>query len=121
MTATPQESAEHHSVGPNDILRFVLEVFAIVSLGSWGSLVWPLPWNIAIGLGAPALAILLWALFRSPQAVLRVDPFAKALVELVVMGASAFAWLGLGQPIVAGAFALIATVSGVINGRRDFR
>lgn len=121
MIATPPENAEQHSVGPNDLLRLVLELFAIVSLGSWGFLVWPLPWNIAIGLGAPVLAILLWALFRSPRAVLRVDPFAKALVELVVMGAVAFAWLGLGQPIVAAAFALIATVSGVINGRCEFR
>jgi hypothetical protein len=121
VTATPPETAEQHAIGPNDVLRFVLELFAVVSLGIWGFLAWPLPWNIVVGIGAPVLAILLWALFRSPKAVLHVDPFVKALVELVVMGAAAFAWLGLGQPIVAAVFAVIATVSGVINGRREFR
>jgi len=104
----------------NDIIRFLLELFAIVSLGIWGFIAWPLPWNIVVGIGAPALAILLWALFRSPKAVLHVDPFVKAIVEIVVMGSAAFAWWNLGQPIVALIFAVVATVSGVINGRREF-
>ncbi|WP_348788600.1 YrdB family protein [Leifsonia sp. NPDC080035] len=107
-------------IGPNDILRFVLELFAVVSLGIWGFIAWPLPWNIVIGIGAPVLAILLWALFRSPKAVLRVDPFVKAIVEIAVMGTAAFAWWDLGQPIVAVIFAVVATVSGIINGRREF-
>lgn len=119
MTATHDDNAQL-KIGPNDILRFVLELFAVVSLGIWGFVVWPLPWNIVVGLCAPILAVLLWALFRSPKAVLHVDPFVKAVVEIVVMGATAFAWLGLGQPIVAAVFAGVATVSGVINGRREF-
>lgn len=107
-------------IGPNDVLRFVLELFAVVSLGIWGFLAWPLPWNIVFGIAAPVLAILLWALFRSPRAVLHVDAFVKALVEVLVMGAAAFAWWDLGQPIVALVFAVVATVSGVVNGRREF-
>jgi hypothetical protein len=107
-------------IGANDVLRLVLELFAIVTLAIWGFAVWPLPWNIVVGIGAPAVAILLWALFRSPKAVLHVDPFVKALVELVVMGSAAFAWWGLGQPIVAIVFAVVATASGVVNGRREF-
>lgn len=119
MTSTHDEQTPI-KVGPNDILRFVLELFAIVSLGIWGFAAWPLPWNIVVGIGAPVLAILLWALFRSPKAVLHVDAFVKALVEIVVMGSAAFAWWSLGQPIVALVFAVVATVSGVINGRREF-
>lgn len=119
--AAEQPSAEHPFVlRANDVVRFLLEIFAIVSLGIWGFVAWPLPWNIVVGIGAPALAILLWALFRSPKAVLRVDPFVKAIVELVVMGSAAFAWWNLGQPVVALVFAVVATVSGVINGRREF-
>lgn len=118
---TAKQDTAQHRVGVNDVLRFLLELFAIVSLGIWGFAAWPLPWNIVIGILAPVFAILLWALFRSPRAVLAVDPFVKALVEVVVMGAAAFAWLGLGQPIVALVFALLATVSGLINGRREFR
>jgi uncharacterized protein DUF2568 len=107
-------------VGPNDILRFLLELFAIFSLGFWGFVAWPLPWNIVVGILAPAVAIVLWALFRSPKAVFRIDAFGRAIVEVVVMAAAAFAWWDLGQPVVAIVFAVIAAVSGVINGRKEF-
>ncbi|GAA3859682.1 YrdB family protein [Leifsonia kafniensis] len=107
-------------LGPNDVLRFVLELFAFVSLGIWGFTAWPLPWpGVLVGIAAPAFAILVWALFRSPKAVFRLDPFGKALVEIAVMGAAALAWWDLGQPIVAGVFAVLATVSGLISGRKE--
>ncbi|WP_022886020.1 YrdB family protein [Glaciibacter superstes] len=111
---------EEVKIGPNDILRFVLELFAFVSLGLWGFLAWPLPWpGVLIGIGAPVLAILVWALFRSPKAVFRLDPFGKAIIEIFVFGAAALAWWDLGQPIVAVVFAVVATASGVISGRRE--
>lgn len=107
-------------VGPNDVLRFLLELFAFVSLGIWGFLAFPLPWpGVLIGLGAPALAILLWALFVSPKAVFRIDVFGKALVEIAVFSAAAIAWWMLGQPVVAIVFAVVAAVSGIINGRKQ--
>jgi hypothetical protein len=107
-------------IGPNDILRFLLELFAFVSLGIWGFLAFPLPWpGVLIGLGAPALAILLWALFVSPKAVFRVDPFGKALVEIAVFSAAAIGWWMLGQPVVAVVFAVVAAVSGILNGRKQ--
>ena len=120
----PVTSTQHPQsdikVGPNDVLRFLLELFAIFSLGFWGFVAWPRPWNIVVGILAPALAIVLWALFRSPRAVLHVDPFVKALVEIVVFASAALAWWNLGQPIVAAVFAVIATVSGIVNGRKEF-
>lgn len=107
-------------LGPNDVLRFVLELFAFVSLGIWGFAAWPLPWpGVLIGIAAPAFAILIWALFRSPKAVFRLDPFGKAIVEIAVMGAAALALWDLGWPIVAGIFAVLATVSGIISGRKE--
>ncbi|MEO7016979.1 MAG: YrdB family protein [Leifsonia sp.] len=118
---TEAKSAGDIKVGPNDILRFLLELFAIFSLGFWGFVAWALPWNIVVGILAPAIAVVLWALFRSPKAVFRIDPFGRAVVEIVVMAAAAFGWWGLGQPIVAIVFAAIAAVSGVINGREEFR
>ena len=107
-------------LAPNDVLRFLLELFAFISLGIWGFAVWPLPWpGILVGIAAPAFAILVWGLFRSPKAVFALDPFGKAVVEICIMGAAAFAWWDLGQPIVAVVFALVATVSGVISGRKE--
>ncbi len=109
-------------VGANDILRFVLELFAFFSLGFWGFAGWPLPWpGVLVGIIAPAFAILLWALFRSPKAVFRLDPFGKAVVEIAVFGAAALAWWDLGLPLVGVIFAVVATISGVLNGRSELR
>lgn len=107
-------------IGPNEILRFLLELFAFVSLGVWGFLAFPLPWpGVLVGLGAPALAILLWALFVSPKAVFRIDPFGQALVEIAVFSAAALGWWMLGQPVVAVVFAVVAAVSGILHGRKQ--
>lgn len=114
------ETRPEISIGFNDVLRFLLELFAFVSLGIWGFVSWPFPWNIAVGIGAPLVAIVLWALFRSPKAVLQVDSYAKALIEIAVMATVAYAWWDLGQPIIAIAFALVAAISGVFNGRKEF-
>ncbi|KFF60137.1 4-amino-4-deoxy-L-arabinose transferase [Cryobacterium sp. MLB-32] len=120
MTDTPQDPAQKPAVGPNDMLRFVLELFAFVTLGIWGFLAWPLPWpGVIVGFAAPAFAILVWALFRSPRAVFTLDPFGKAFVEICVFGAAAIAWWDLGQPIITVVFAITATVSGIISGRRE--
>lgn len=117
MTPDPAQATRP---GINDIVRFVLELFAIVSLGIWGFLAWPGPWqNIAFGLGAPLLAILIWGLFLSPKAVFSVDLFARSLIEIVIFASVAFAWWSLGQPVVAIVFAVVAIVSGLIHGRRQ--
>ena len=116
--AVPNESQP--KIGPNDVLRFLLELFAFVTLGIWGFVAFPLPWpGVLVGLGAPALAILLWALFVSPKAVFRIDPFVRAFVEIAVFSAAAIAWWTLGQPVVAVAFAVVAGVSGILHGRRE--
>lgn len=106
-------------IGPWDVLRFVIELFAFVSLAVWGFIAWPLPWNIVAGIVAPLFAIVLWALFRSPKAVIRIDTFGKAIIEIIVMTAAAFAWWDLGQPVVAVVFALVALLSGIVSGRRE--
>jgi hypothetical protein len=107
-------------VGPNDILRFVLELFAFITLGIWGFVGWPLPWpGVLVGIAAPAFAILLWALFRSPKAVFTLDTFGKALVEIAVFGAAALAWWDLDLALIGLVFAVVATVSGVLTGRKE--
>ncbi|PPH05094.1 4-amino-4-deoxy-L-arabinose transferase [Rathayibacter sp. AY1C1] len=106
-------------IGPNAILRFLLELVALATFALWGFASWDLPWNIVLGIGAPVVAALIWALFLSPRAVLAIDVYGRSLIELLVMGAAALAWLDLGQPVVAIVFGVLAVVSGVIAGRRS--
>jgi hypothetical protein len=112
-TTSPQR------IGVNDVLRLLLELFAFVTLGIWGFVSFALPLNIVVGIGAPIVAILLWALFRSPKAVFAIDVFGRSLVELVVVAAATLAWLDLGQPLVGIGYAVVAVVSGFVNGRRE--
>ena len=120
MSNNAPPSRPQPRIGPNDVLRFFIELFAFVTLGIWGFVSFPLPWpGVLIGLGAPALAILLWALFNSPKAVFRIDPFGQALVEIAVFSAAAIAWWMMGQPVVAVVFAVVAAVSGILHGRKQ--
>lgn len=102
-----------------DVLRFASELVAIASLAVWGFAAWDLPWNIVFGIGAPALAILVWALFVSPKAVFAVHPFIRALVELLVFLSATLAWWALGQPWIGLAVGVISVVIGVLHGRRE--
>lgn len=109
-------------VGPNEILRFLLELFALFSLGYWGYLAWPFPWpGVLFMIGAPLFAAVVWGLFRSPKALIKVDAVGRGIVEIAVMGSAVIAWTMLGYPIVALVFGVIALVSGIINMRKETR
>jgi hypothetical protein len=103
-----------------DILAFVCELFAFASLAIWGFAFWPFPWNIVIGIAAPVVAILVWALFVSPRAVFVVHPFVRAVVELLVFASATMAWWSMGAPWVGLGFGIVAVTVGAITGRRRF-
>lgn len=103
-----------------DILAFLCGLFAFATLAFWGFAAWPLPWNILAGIAAPAIAILLWALFVTPRAVLAVHPFVRAVVELLVYVSATIAWWSIGQTWIGLGFAIVAVTVGVISGRRRF-
>jgi len=103
-----------------DILALVCELFAFFTLAFWGFAGWAFPLNIVFGLGLPVIAILLWALFVSPRAVIRVHPFVRAIVELLVYLSATVAWWDMGQAWIGLVFAVVAVTAGVIAGRRRF-
>jgi hypothetical protein len=101
-----------------DLLAFLCEIVAFATLALWGFTMWPFPWNIVAGIGAPAVAILVWALFVSPRAVLAVHPFVRAFVELLVYAAATVAWWTMGSAWIGVAFGVVAVAIGVVAGRR---
>lgn len=101
-----------------DVIAFVCELFAFATLAFWGFAMWPFPWNIVAGIAAPVAAILVWALFVSPRAVLAVHPFIRAVVELLVYVSATLAWWSMGLTWVGLAFAVVAVTVGVLAGRR---
>ncbi len=101
-----------------DLVGVLTGLFAFITLGIWGFAAWPLPGNIAAGIGAPVVALLLWALFVSPRAVFVVHPFIRALVELLVYASATIAWWSMGHAWIGLAFAVVAVTVGLVSGRR---
>ncbi|MEN0024868.1 YrdB family protein [Microbacterium sp. LWO14-1.2] len=101
-----------------DVIRSIVLVISVATLALWGFATWPLPWNIVLGIGAPVLVILVWALFLSPRPVLRLHPFLRAAVELLIYVSVTIAWWLMDQPVIGLAFALVAVGAGVVSGRR---
>lgn len=109
------------NIAPLDIVRAVILVAAIASLALWGFAMWPFPWNVVLGIGAPLLLLLVWALFLSPRPVLNLHPFVRAAVELLIYAGVTLAWWSMDQAWVGLGFAVVAVTSGLFAGRRNLR
>ena len=106
------------AVTPLDIIRTLVLLVALASLALWGFATWPFPWNIVIGIAAPAVVLVLWALVLSSKPVLRLHPFLRALVELLIYVGVTLAWWSMGSTWIGIAFGVVAVATGVIAGRR---
>lgn len=106
------------AVSPLDLVRVVVLLVALATLALWGFGGWPMPWNIVVGIGAPLVTLLVWALFLSPRPVLRLHPFLRALVELLIYAGVTLAWWSMGLAWAGIAFAAVAVAAGVVAGRR---
>lgn len=101
-----------------DLLSFLCTLFAVASLAIWGFTAWDLPWSIVFGVAAPLATLVVWGLFASPRAVIRVHPFVRGLVELLIYLSATIAWWSAGQAWIGLGFAVVAVVVGVLAGRR---
>jgi Protein of unknown function (DUF2568) len=94
---------------------FVSEIAALVVLGYWGfTLDGPLALRIAVGVGAPALAAVVWGLFAAPKAPVRVLGLA-ILVKVAVFGSAVWALLATRHPWLALALAVLAVLGSVLS------
>ena len=120
----PQDSApvpgvDRPAVAALDIVRVIVLVIAIASLALWGFASWTLPWNVILGIGAPLVVLLVWALFLSPRPVLQLHPFLRAAVELLIYAGVTIAWWSMDQGLIGSAFAVVAVGAGLAAGRRS--
>jgi hypothetical protein len=76
----------------NLTLRFLLELAAIGALGYWGFRTGTGPLGkAALGLGTPALAMVVWGAFVAPKASVAVADPGRLLISLAVFGTAALA------------------------------
>lgn len=114
----PVPGVDRPTITVLDVVRSIVLVIAVATLALWGFATSPFPWNIVLGIGTPLLVIVVWAVFLSPRPVLRLHPFLRAAVELLIYVGVTIAWWLMDQPFIGLAFALVAVGTGVVSGRR---
>jgi hypothetical protein len=96
----------------NLAFRFVLEIVVLLALALWGfSASGELIVRLLLGLGAPAIAIAVWATFVSPKAPRRLPDPTRLGLEVVVFGAGVLALILAGHVIPGVLLALAAALS----------
>src|SRR3954468_13568933 len=102
--------------GVNLSIRFfVVELGALAAAAYWGWEATPGPGRWYLAVLAPAVVIVIWALFVSPKARIQVSKQAALAIELVLLGLVAVG-LGVTGPVWLGiAYGAVALVSGLVN------
>ena len=101
------------------MLAFLLELCALAALGYWGARTGGGPVaKVALGLGAPLFAAVLWGTFAAPKAPVSV-PLVGLGVKLAVFGSAATALYATGHRTLALAFAVLVVANGVLVRASD--
>jgi hypothetical protein len=101
--------------GANLALRFLLELCALVALGYWGFKTGGgLLAKIVLGISAPLVAAVVWGVFVSPQAPVRLPGVLVLILQVLVFGSAAAALVATGHRTLALAFAVIVVINAVL-------
>jgi hypothetical protein len=102
--------------GANLLLRFLLELCALGALGYWGFKTGSgTPAKVGLGVGAPLVAAVVWAMFVSPQASVQLPGFLVLLLQVLVFGSAAAGLVATtGHRTVAVAFGVLIVVNAVL-------
>jgi hypothetical protein len=96
-------------------VRFLLELCALGALGYWGFQTQSgLLLKIVVGIGAPLVAAVVWAIFVSPNASIPVSTPVWLLLQLVIFGAAVAGLAIAGRQTLAWLFALVVLINGAL-------
>src|SRR6266571_8327444 len=96
----------------NLALAFFLELGVLAALGYWGFKTGQgTIARIGLGIGAPAVAVVVWALFGAPQSAWRLQGPWLLMLRVVFFGSAALALFAAGQRILSVALALVFAVN----------
>ena len=90
-------------------VRFACEIAAVVAVVWWG---WPV-----LGIVAGAVVIAVWGALVAPKAKRRLPDPPRFVLEFLIFGAAAGAFVSVGQTLVGIVFAVAAAVSAALSRR----
>jgi hypothetical protein len=94
----------------NAFLRVALELAALAALAIWG---WRVG-GVALAIGLPLLAVLLWGAFVAPRARWFLPLGGRLAVEALIFGAATVALISLGNPVLAVNLAVLASANSIL-------
>jgi hypothetical protein len=100
-------------------VRFGLELCALAALGWWAFSVGDGLVSYVLGVAAPLGAAVVWGVLAAPKGRFAGRDPMRLLGEIVVFGAAVLALAALDRPWLAGAFAVLALVDGVVVRRGE--
>ncbi|GAA2057465.1 hypothetical protein GCM10009839_78640 [Catenulispora yoronensis] len=99
----------------NEGLAFLLELVALVLLAVWGFRTGSnVAVHVLLGLGAPALMVVVWGAFAAPRARVQLPMAGVLAVKTVVFAAATIAGYAAGWHAFAIAFGIVAVLNMVI-------
>ena len=101
--------------------RFLCELAMLAALAFWGYVVGEGPWAWLLGVGAPALAAVVWGTFVAPRAKVPVPAPVRVAIELVLFAAAAAGLAAAGQPVAAVVLGVAGLVTSLLNDLQERR
>lgn len=96
----------------NEVLAFAVELAALVFLCWWGFSTGDGPAvHLLLGIGMPAVAIVLWGTFAAPRARIRLPLAGVLVVKAVVLGGGVFGLHQVGHPMAAVVLAVVVVAN----------
>lgn len=96
----------------NLALAFLLELGTLAALCYWGFVTGPnIGLKLLLGLGAPILATIIWAIFGAPKSTKHLTGIAYVVLRVVFFGSAAVALVAAGQRELGIAFALVTLIN----------
>jgi hypothetical protein len=101
--------------GANLALRFLLELCALVALSYWGFTTGSgAITKVALGIGVPLVAALVWGVFVAPRAPVALPGFVVLLLQVLVFGSAAAGLVATGYRALTLAFAVVVVINTIL-------
>jgi hypothetical protein len=98
--------------GANLLLRFLLELCALGAVGYWGFKTGGgMAAKVGLGIGAPLVIAVVWAVFVSPRAPVRLHLPLSLLLQVLIFGLAAAALATTGHRTLAWAFVALVVIN----------
>lgn len=99
----------------NLVLRFLLEICVLVAYGYWGIQTGKdMFFKLLLGIGAPALFVVIWSMFGSPKATFPLNGTLHFMLEFVIFSLAVIALYATGRTQLAIIFAILIIINEIL-------